>query len=176
MVNGHGNVWVNPNSVTNLCFYKTFQKRLEDQFVQRWFEKARSSTSLSTLNILKQEYSFGTYLSLIKSPNMRRIYVRLRLNYGILNHSRINNPSNQLCKLCDSGFIENITHFLCECPKLKQERDTFLQSINSYLPLFDKLSNDDKIKVILNLDTHNTSIYRVGNISSACINLLLSYY
>jgi creatinine amidohydrolase/Fe(II)-dependent formamide hydrolase-like protein len=101
MVNGHGNVWVSPKSVTNDCFYKIFKKRLEDQFVQSWFEKARRSVSLSTLNTIKQEYSFGTYLSKIKSNNMRRIYVRLRLNYGILNHSRMNNPVNHLCKLCD---------------------------------------------------------------------------
>jgi hypothetical protein len=82
----------------------------------------------------------------------------LRLNYGILNHSRINNPGNQLCQLCDSEFIQNITHFMCECPKLTQERVTFVQSINSYLPRFDKLSNDDKIKIILNLDTTNTTV------------------
>ncbi len=44
----------------------------------------------------------------------------------------MNNPVNHLCKLCDSGFIENITNFLCECSKLKQERVIFEQCIDTY--------------------------------------------
>ena len=65
--------------------------------LQIWFERAKSSVSLHTLNKLKCEYVCSAYLNQVKSPNMRRIYSKLRLNYGILNYSKINDSSGNVC-------------------------------------------------------------------------------
>jgi hypothetical protein len=175
LVNGLGNFWLDPISVSSPLICKTIRKRLEDQFVQKWFERAKSSVSLHTLNKLKCEYVCSAYLNQVKSPNMRRIYSKLRLNYGILNYSKINDSSANVCKLCDSGSIENITHFLCECPILKHERQTFSSKLMFHLPAFKHFSNDDKISLILNLDMSNVKFYHPSGIDEQCIDIIMSY-
>ena len=74
--NGLGDVWNNPISTTNshIYIYISSNKRMEDQFIQGWFNKATTSISLHTLNMLKADYSYSTYFSVIKYPNMRRFF------------------------------------------------------------------------------------------------------
>ena len=78
--NGLGDVWNDPISTTNSHICISFKKRMEDQFIQGWFEKATTSISLHTLNMLKADYSYITYFSVIKSPNMRPILFKAEAN------------------------------------------------------------------------------------------------
>jgi len=175
LINGLGHVWYNPSLLSNKLVYVQFRRRMEDQFIQNWFERADTSISLNTLNMLKHEYACSPYLYKIKSPNMRRIFVKLRLNFGFLKYSRMTNSNNYICTLCDSGSIENITHFLCECSKLSQERETFLTKITLQLPGFRTLSASDKVKLILNLDAYNINNIYIDDLNNHCIEIILNF-
>ena len=147
--NGLGEYWINPN---NYSIYNIFRKRLNDQFIQNWFEKANSGISLHTLGILKDRYSYSNYLSEVKSINIRRIITKLRLNYGMLNYSRLHDADARLCKMCDMSVEEDISHFLCVCPVYTDARRDLMRNIAGSQPSFSGLPQETQIKILLNLD------------------------
>ena len=158
--NGLGEFWNNPN-IHNI--YQITRTRLQDQFIQRWFESIENSISLHTLGILKEVYAPSKYLSSVKSVNVRRIITKLRLNFGLLNYSRLNGVNDRTCTLCDMNVNEDITHFLCVCPKYADERHFFKQKLAGTIPLFNSSSHELQVKTLLNLDL---SAFRLaGNIS-----------
>ena len=138
---------------------------MEDQFIQGWFEKATTSISLHTLNMLKADYSYSTYFSVIKSLNMRRFFSKLRLNFGILNASKKNENGDMTCKLCDMGAKEDIIHFLFICPYLMHARNIFTSKMSSWINNFGNLSNTEKLHIILNFDASQTRQSEMANTS-----------
>ena len=89
--NGFGYVWNNPLSVNKDTFHKIFRQRLHDQYIQDLNRKIESSNRFTLLHTLTGDISvFKTksYIKLIKSPDIRNIYTRLRIDCHMLETSQ----------------------------------------------------------------------------------------
>jgi hypothetical protein len=89
-----------------------------------------NSSKLSFFCKVKNEYKMEEYLSLIQNPTIRRTFSHFQ-QYRISNHKlRIergryeNIPREErICKLCDSGEVENEFHFVVTCQNYQHLRD-----------------------------------------------------
>ena len=131
-INGLLAYLLNSSRYTNEDMKETYQKRLDDQYIQKWLVSLAESSRFKILKTIGySDYSIRKYLLYIKNPSIRKIFTRLRIDMNILGecqnrHRRnSNSESNHLsCLLCGQG-IENVSHFILECSNnyLKQLRE-----------------------------------------------------
>ena len=69
-------------------FHKCFRERLNDQHVQNWNCKLEESHRFKILQVLHKDYKVENYTKLIKDPEVREIYTRLRIDLNILSTSK----------------------------------------------------------------------------------------
>ena len=150
--NGFGNVWINPSSVNKDTFHKYFRKRLNDQHVQNWNTKLTESNRFTTLKILHNDYKMENYVKLIKNPEIREVYTRLRIDMNILSTSK-SQSTRQLdrCPFCNEE-PESVGHFLLKCNKYNTIRSDFANSIAAHNQDFNSLTENEKVCYILNVD------------------------
>ncbi len=53
------------------------------------------------------------------------------------------------CRECQSGKIEDVSHWLLECDAWDTKRQTLLQCMNQIINDFDNLGDDDKLICVL---------------------------
>ena len=157
-VNGLAYMWENPYIVSTAIIYNKFQLRLNDQFIQTWFNKASTSPNLSVINLMKTSYEFSDYLNKVKSPKMRTIYTKLRFNERLIKNSLHANDPHYKCPMCNTNETESVQHFLLYCPHYNVHRDKLLGIFSRKSSKFNILSPCDKIRVLLNLQTELLSI------------------
>ena len=58
------------------------------------------------------------------------------------------NVTDFLCSLCDSGEVEDATHFILKCKKLANCRDNVLNKLSGSNKYFGSLSPESKIKYL----------------------------
>ena len=83
MENGFGDVWIRPDIVNKDSFHKYFRKRLNDQHVQNWRSKIFNSNRFKIMQLIHEGYRISKYIDKIKSPEIREIYTRLRIDMNI---------------------------------------------------------------------------------------------
>lgn len=114
------------NDIVNYCT-KTIVNKMKEKYVELWRHKMNNSTKLSFFSKFKNEYKMEEYLSLIKNPTIRRTLSQYRISNHKLQIERgryENIPrEKRICKLCDSGNVENEFHFVFTCQKYQQLRD-----------------------------------------------------
>ena len=134
--NGFGDVLAQPHSVHPTLFHKTFRERLDDQSSQELNNKISASSRFDVLYNLVTGQKFATrkYITLIKNPNIREIFTRLRTDVNILENSKTRvNKSNSggKCNLCDRAELETPEHFLFECSYFSQKREQYFTKLNN---------------------------------------------
>ena len=154
--NGFGYIWDNPILVTK-HFHSTFSKRLQDEFLQTWSSKTSGSNITKLLNSLKEDnYNFSSYLHIVKDPQIRQIFTRLRLSTHCLQEctGRYSGivKEERICKLCDSNKVESVEHFILHCNKFSAERNLRFSQITHIYGGFASMSDFQKLKNILNLN------------------------
>ena len=130
-----------------------FKLRLYDQYRQDFFSKINNSNRFDILSSLKTDYKRSDYIDKIKSPDIRQIFTRLRIDNNILNTCkfRFNQSTSKLCKTCRNA-TEGVRHFLLDCDYYKEKRDMFFKVVSNSYYNFVQLSADQKLRFILNLD------------------------
>ena len=68
--------------------------------------------------------------------------------------------TERICKLCNSGVVEDEIHFLCDCPIYSEERRN----------LYSKAINSNN--TFENLDSFDKFVYLMGNHERAVISFL----
>ena len=130
--NGFTNIWLNPG-IADSEFHKYFKCRLDDQFKQDWSAKINSSR-FEVLKCFKTNFVRSKYLDIIRCPDIRQIFTRLRVDMNVLATSKVNVSVSNTCPVCTR--VEHVTHFILECPYFKQDRDKFVSEIRHVSPNF----------------------------------------
>ena len=151
--NGFKNVWNNSNSVCYENFHKVFRNRLNVQYEQNTLAKIRDSDRLTVLASLKSDFNFSTYINKIKSPDVRKIYTRLRIDLNKLNvcQFRYGKVPSAICTECNAQN-ETVIHLLFYCKRYQGLRNTFIETLSKENSNFTNLSDERKLKYVLNLD------------------------
>ena len=102
-------------------------------------------------SLLNSAYKFNEYLLKLNSPNIRSLFTKLRINNSILFCS-LRGQTHKSCPMCDDKTLENIQHFILECPELSTVRKSFMLRINSLIKNFMELSSNIKLQILLNLN------------------------
>ncbi|CAB3997693.1 Hypothetical predicted protein [Paramuricea clavata] len=129
---------------------KTVVKKMKDKYVEFWRQKMINSSKLSFFCEFKNEYKMEEYLSLIQNPTIRRTFSQYRISNHKLQIERgryENIPREErICKLCDSGEVENEFHFAVACQNYQHLRDN---SNNILKNMFDlKITKETKQKLL----------------------------
>ena len=115
-------------------------------------EKMSEETKLTFLTGCKNKYALSNYLDSIPSRKKRSLISKLRLgtlDLEIETNRKHKIPrAERLCKLCDTGEVENEVHFILNCPTLSQCRETFLNSLSAINIHFSQLPPESKIKYL----------------------------
>ena len=152
--NGFGEIWINPTSVNKDTFHKFFRQRLNDQHVQNWNAKLQESNRFKILQVSHDDYKTEKYINLIKNPEVREIYTRLRIDMNILSTSKSQGTSQlDICPICEEE-PESVGHFIFKCKQYDHVRDDFINSIATHHPplYFSNLGENEKLNYILNVD------------------------
>ena len=99
----------------------TLMNEVKEKYVEFWKHKMVNSSKLSFLCTFKKDYQMEKYLTIIKNPNIRKVISQFRVSNHKLQIERgryENIPRDQrICKLCDSGEIEDEFNFTFKCQK-----------------------------------------------------------
>ena len=90
--NGLGDIWICPENA-NAQIHKLFRLRLNDQFIQRWYNFINTSSHFVTLRELSDDFKLPVYINVIKNPSIRLLFTRLRIDINVLSTSR--GPKNE---------------------------------------------------------------------------------
>ena len=151
--NGFGHVWLDPSSVNKETFHKHFKERLNNQHIQNSNMSINESNRFKLLGTLHNEYKIKNYITIIRNPEIREIYTRLRIDMNVLSTSKSQGAQLELCPMCNLE-PETVDHFLLKCVKYSNIRNDFISEISTHHPHFnfENLLTDDKIRYILNID------------------------
>ena len=119
---------------------------VKEKYVEFWKHKMANSSKLSFLCTFKKDYKMEKYLTIIKNPNIRKVMSQFRVSNHKLQIERgryENIPRDQrICKLCDSGEIEDEFHFTFKCKKF----DHLRENSNNILKTMFELNTTDESK------------------------------
>ena len=94
---------------------KSIIQRLYDQYFQKFYSDIRTSTKLSTYNLLKNEFVVEKYITCVTNDKHRIALTRLRCSAHKLaiEEGRFRNidRAQRKCNMCNMGCIENEYHF-----------------------------------------------------------------
>ena len=147
-----------------------FKQRLYDQYMQCWQSNLEQSKRFTVLNQLKCTFNKSTYLSIIKSPSIRNIFTRLRIDMNMLQTCKTKTLQNNLnCPYCTHS-VETVSHFILYCSHYSLQREALLGTLNENVFNFRNLCEKEKLKVILDLDTN-----KITKNVSCTISAILKY-
>ena len=178
-INGLYNIVESSNTMKTEKVGLLLKDRLENQYIQLWDNKAKSSPKLEVLYSLKQNnYKESHYLKLVQNINDRKLLTKLRIGCSKLNGHKFQNQNSSLnCIYCENE-LEDTSHFLLKCKYYKISRDLFIQEMCSIYPSFKNLSDMCQLKCILSFKLPNLSYTNTvtENISLKCINYINKIY
>ena len=130
--NGFGFVWEYPQTVNKDSFHKFFRERLDTHHIQNWNTRLSESNRLKTLRLLHHEYKPQKYIRIIRNPEIREIYTRMRIDLNILSTSKAQGSNQQdVCPICNES-CESVGHFLLDCEGFAAIRNVFHESFSSH--------------------------------------------
>ena len=109
-------------------------------------------------NYVKFKCHFGLekYLSILRSPEHRKNFARLRISAHRLRieQGRYQGTprQNRICLRCNSPEVDDEKHFLFSCKSCVLKRNAMDNAINCICPNFRLLSQNDKLIWLLNVE------------------------
>ncbi len=160
MTNGLGNVWHNPERWEKDQFKHILTQKLQDVFFQQYRaylnDEANSNKCFLAKMCDKGVYNMSHYLLNVKSPQIRGIIAKYRLDVNNTLDSkyrsfRCKNISSNLCRFCN--VRQSVKHILLECSfrNLEIKREVFFENYKKCTGDFIFLSEDAKLKELLNV-------------------------
>ena len=123
----------------------TITKIMKEKYLEFWKHKITNSPKLTFLSTMKSEYKIEPYLFLIRNPTIRRTFTQFRIsNHKLqIEFGRYQNipREERICKLCNSGEIEDEFHFSLVCHQYSEIRR----------------NSEEILKTIFNLNIPNES-------------------
>ncbi len=139
LTNGLGNIWHNPERWGKDQLKYILIQKLQDMFIQQYRaylnDEANSDKCHLAKTCDKAVYNMNHYLSNVKSPQIRSIIVKYRLDVNNTLDSkyrsfRCTNIASNLCRFCN--VRQSVKHILLECSfrNLERKREIFLKMLN----------------------------------------------
>ena len=127
---GFGHVWLAQSVGNTQHFIAVFKQRCKDIYQQDWYENISSSTCVSFYSEYKYCINLETYLTSIKSIQLRRALTKLRCNahnfkVQAIRKDRNVNALDVSCSFC-SIAPEDEYHVLLVCSKYWDVREKYL--------------------------------------------------
>ena len=154
-INGLSEMFNNANKYTPYELKYIIHQRVNDQYIQYARNKLESSPKFKILNIIRHEdYAMYNYLNMVRSSNIRKTITRLRIDMNTLNDCQYRQNKNTVnkCRFCNNDSVEDVEHFLIDCCKFTNLRQSFFIKLSDFIPMFNSFSNDMKIRIILDPD------------------------
>ncbi len=156
--NGLGHIWNNVNSLKNSYVKSKIDQRLRDQYIQYYTSYRRENIDKSDIvNLCVDDiYQRKNYLNVVKSPNVRSIITKLRIDANKLNECRFRHyrkkSETSTCTHC--GTPETVKHRLLNCRKgdLVDTRDTLLKHLRCFVPKRLITDSESLLCTILNVN------------------------
>ena len=154
---------------TNITNFQTptIMTKIKESYIEFWKHKLNHSSKLSFYSTFKTNYSMEPYLTKIKNPSIRRTFSKFRIsNHKLLiERGRYENipRENRLCKVCNSGEIEDEYHFTLTCPEYIDLRNN---SNNILSNILNMNTTDNKRKLLE---------HTMGNNDPVTLNLLSQF-
>ena len=132
-------------------FHNVFRQRLYDQFIQGWYTKINESTRLSFLSDVITIYKRSQYIDMIKNPEIRLTFTRLRIDMNIYSSYNVKKSTGTAtCPLCYNGE-DSLTHLLFYCSTSSGERRTFEYTMLQNSKSWNQINDRDKLATLLNM-------------------------
>ena len=150
--NGLGHMIHNVASFSKNVFKQHLFLRLTDQFKQNMTSTINTEDKFKTLRLFRDDnfYSDDYYLHDIKNSNIRKNFVKLRLDRASTY------AETSLCDACD--VVNDTKHILLHCSKTTETRKKYFDIITVKHNNFKRLSDDYKLLYILNPTIENIEI------------------
>ena len=161
---------INPKSI--LSCKRQIREMLKNEFLSTAVDEMNSQIKLLYFKDSKTEFTLSRYLSILPTRNSRSLLCKLRLgvfNLEVETGRKVKIDQNgakirleraeRVCKLCNSGEVEDETHFLFSCEALSQTRDAFLNPLFLMCPDLSGASHLDKLMYLYfneNLEAQET--------------------
>ena len=118
---------------------KDIKNQLESKYKSYWKTVLTQSPKLDTYRNIKHDFYYEPYLDTIKDRQPKVALSRLRLsNHRLrIEQDRYVRPpierAQRLCKVCESGEVEDEEHFLLKCAQLSGERKVLLDRVRPHI-------------------------------------------
>lgn len=148
----------NLKKVSPYKFTDMYKKHLNQYYIENWLHELKNSSEGKLCSYVKFKCNFGLepYLMLLRSPEHRKNFTRLRISAHKLaiEQGRYQGTprQNRTCLRCSSGEVDDETHFLFSCKFLEDSRNNMIESALSECPNFRQLSDSEKLIWILNTE------------------------
>ncbi|CAB3993421.1 Hypothetical predicted protein [Paramuricea clavata] len=157
---------------------KTITKTLEEKYLTFWKHKLENSSKLTFYSTFKTDHNLENYLVFIKDPHKRRCLSRLRVsNHDLqIEIGRYQNipREERLCKICNSGEVENETHLLLSCKAYEQSRANLRSSLENASS--DEINlNSQTLSADLMKSTDSEIITKLSKFVYSCFKQRLKY-
>ena len=140
------------SQVNTKLIYKCQGQVLEtfkQQFISTAVNKMAEQNKLQYFREAKTEFTLSKYLHILAARNSRSLLCKLRLGalklevetgrkFGVVRNERV-------CKLCNSGQVEDEIHFLFSCETLDEIRQTLLRPLYRKCSHLQNVSHLDKL-------------------------------
>lgn len=148
--NGLNSVHLHINQLRKSYVKSSIKQRLEDQYKQQNEGELSKRAHLNSIHRtdFSSKYEMKPYLGLIKTPSIRCIFTRIRLNCTMLSP----NPYSEIvqnCPLCKK--LRDWEHCLIECPNNNAKFEQYIMKIEKYIPMFGRLGQREQFHRIINL-------------------------
>ncbi len=158
-INGIGFIESQMATLKESYIKSKIRQRLHDQYIQSHSDYINSNLQSGKTFILSKCYTglYGKskYLDLVKNPDIRTIFTRLRLDANKLADSkyrsyRFKDQKDNYCSECQ--IADGVLHRFFHCHKkgLKESRETFYKGITNMYKNFHSLNDYEKACFVLN--------------------------
>ena len=169
--NGLGNITTSPQIYNTKQVVSLAKQSMTDQHKQNIHNYIQTNDKFLTIRQCTQnedeQIDKYLYYNKIRSPVVRKCFVRLRLDNAYKYNSRDN---DNICDQCNVNIDSK--HLLTNCLKTNAERTIFINKITPFIPNIINMNSVDQMKFILNLKHNNENVinYICTFVKNICIN------
>ena len=163
---GYEEYWYQQEVPNQKSFIRNLQRKLCDLYAKQVRDDMNCDdgpngrNKLRTYRLIKGDYKMETYLTDIKSREMRSNIAKLRISAHDLQieRGRYHRPNKipveeRKCRMCSNDSIEDEEHVILGCPKYEEDRKALHDKLETLGVNFNELDDTGKFKYVMQCNT-----------------------
>jgi hypothetical protein len=163
---GLGEVWSSQGTKCKNKVMTILKNQLHQSYDSGWWQYlCRDDSKLRTYKLFKDGIYMENYLLLIKNPNVRQEFAKLRISahqlrveLGRYTVPRKTPFENRICEICNRE-VEDEKHFVMSCQLYKDDRQILFDQLCTFTT-FVTLSSDEKFAFIMSYNNGDSEVLR----------------